>query len=437
MRIRPVCLLLALAMTAAACGGTDEVSAGGTTPLAGSAMSDSARAESAASAGDIATAAAGNQAFSAEAYLYLAGADAGNLVLSPASIRLALAMTWAGADGDTAVQMADALHLDFPADRMHAALNAIDALLDSRNREEAPGPDGQERKVVLTISNALWGQTGYAFLGEFLDTLAINYGAGMRLVDFENETEAARFTINDWVADQTNDRITDLIPQGVLSELTRLVLTNAVYLDATWASPFDPNDTRDGAFTNLAGDEVTLDVMHQTETFGYSSGDGWQAVELPYVGNELAMLVLVPDGGRFGEIEAALERVLGDAVEGLQPSTVALGLPKWEFRTQASLVEMMQALGMTDAFDQAVADFSPMTGEPELFIADVIHEAFIVVDEAGTEAAAATAVVMDLRAAMPGEMIELEIDRPFLFSLYDRETGEILFVGRVADPTAG
>ncbi len=437
MRIRPVCLLLALAMTAAACGGTEEVSAGGTTPLVGSAVSDSARMDSTASAGDVAAAAAGNQAFSAEAYLQLAGADAGNLVLSPASIRLALAMTWAGADGDTAAQMADTLHLDLPADRMHAALNAIDALLDSRNREEAPGPDGLERKVVLTISNALWGQTGYAFLGEFLDTLAINYGAGMRLVDYQNETEAARVTINDWVADQTNDRITDLIPRGVLNALTRLVLTNAVYLDATWASPFDPNDTWDGTFTNLTGDEVTLDVMHQTETFGYSSGDGWQAVELPYVGNELAMLVLVPDGGRFDEIEAALGRVLGDAVEGLQPSTVALGLPKWEFRTQASLVEMLQALGMTDAFDQRLADFSPMTGEPELFIADVIHEAFIVVDEAGTEAAAATAVVMELKAAPPSENIELEIDRPFLFSLYDRETGEILFIGRVADPTKG
>jgi len=437
MHMRLVPLLLALAMTAAACGDTEEIAAGDDTPIAGLVASDSSRTESIAPAGDIAIAATGNQAFSVDAYLQLAGSGTGNLVLSPASIRLALAMTWAGADGETAAQMAEALHFDLPSDRMHAALNAIDARLESLNREEDPGPDGEERKVVLTISNALWCQAGYAFLDGFLETLAINYGAGMRLVDYENEAEAARITINDWVAGQTNDRITDLIPQGVLSELTRLVLTNAVYLDATWASMFDPSDTRDGSFTNLAGDEVTLDVMHQTETFGYSSGDGWQAVELPYVGNELAMLVLVPDAGRFDEMEAALGAVLGDAVDGLKPATVLLGLPRWEFRTQASLVEMLQALGMTDAFDQGSADFSLITGAPELFVSDVIHEAFIAVDEAGTEAAAATAVVMDLRAAMPVDMIELEIDRPFLFSLYDRETGEILFIGRVADPTAG
>jgi len=437
MDMRPVPLLLALAMTAAACGSTEEIAASDDTPVIGPVASDSSRTQSAASAGDIAAAAAGNQAFSVDAYLQLAGSGTGNLVLAPASIRLALAMTWAGASGETAAQMAEALHFDLPFDRMHAALNAIDARLESLNREESPGPDGEERRVVLTISNALWGQAGYAFLDGFLETLAINYGAGMRLVDYENEAEAARVAINEWVAGQTNDRITDLIPRGVLSELTRLVLTNAVYLDATWASTFDPNDTRDGSFTTLAGDEVTLDVMHQTETFGYSSGDGWQAVELPYVGNELAMLVLVPDTGRFGETEAALEAVMGDAVDGLRPATVALGLPRWEFRTQASLVEMLQTLGMKDAFDQGLADFSLMTGAPELFVSDVIHEAFIAVDEAGTEAAAATAVVMDLRAMPPGNMIELEIDRPFVFSLYDRETGEILFIGRVADPTAG
>jgi serpin B len=457
MRSRLVPTLVVLAMTAAACGDagqaaeSEQTTATGpaagpglteseqtppTGPAAGPGLTESAatRAEAAVPPEDLSAAVAGNRAFSVDAYLELASSSAGNLVLSPASIRLALAMTWAGAAGATASQMTDALHLDLPPDRMHAALNEIDALLESRNRQEPPGPDGEERKVVLTINNALWGQVGYGFLQGFLDTLAINYGAGMHLVDFQADAEAARVEINDWVADRTNDRITELIPAGVLSGLTRLVLTNAVYLDASWAHPFASVDTADGTFTTLDGSRVTVPVMHRTGEIGYSSGDGWQAVELPYVGDELAMLVLVPDKGRFDEIESGLGTILDEAGQ-THVATVALGLPKWEFRTRAGLVPLLEALGMVDAFDPAVADFSPMTGQPELFVSDVIHEAFIKVDEAGTEAAAATAVIMNLRTAGPGETIELDIDRPFLFALQDRETGEVLFIGRVADPT--
>jgi serpin B len=422
-------------MTAAACGSADPIAAEDPVEGTGVAASDEARADPSASAADVASAIEGNRAFAVDAYLQLAAAGRDNLVLSPASIRLALAMAWAGAEGVTAEQMAEVLHLDLPAEEMHAALNAVDTLLAARNREEPPGPDDRERKVVLTISNALWGQAGFEFLETFLDTLAVSYGAGMRLVDFVVATEEARATINDWVSDQTNERIPELIPAGVLSELTRLVITNAVYLDASWMTMFDPAETRDGSFTTLEGEEVTAEVMHQTHGFLYSAGPGWQAVELPYVGNELAMLLIVPDAGSFGEVEADLGAVLAGAVAGLSMTDVALGLPTWEFRTQASLVEMLASLGMTDAFDQARADFSAMTGEPDLFISDVLHEAFISVDEDGTEAAAATAVIMDLRAAMPGDTVDLEIDRPFLFSLYDRESGEVLFIGRVADPT--
>ena len=255
-------------------------------------------------------------------------------------------MTWAGAGGATAGQMAEVLHFDLPADQMHAALNAVDALLASRNREENPGPNGEERKVVLTIANALWGQDGYGFMSDFLDTLAVNYGAGMRLVDFEADAEAARVMINDWVSDFTNERIPELIPGGVLSEMTRLVLTNAVYLDATWATPFDPNETWENEFTTLDGRVVAAEVMHRTGDTRYSSGDGWQAVEIPYVGNELAMLVLVPDAGGFAAVEGDLAAIMDAAREGLRPASVALGLPKWEFRTQAGLVPMLQALGM-------------------------------------------------------------------------------------------
>jgi serpin B len=420
-------------MTAAACGETTQAADPDPAPAS---VSDLARVTSAASASDIDAAVAGNRLFAVESYLELASAADGNLVLSPASIRLALAMTWAGASGATAEQMAEVLHFDLPPDQMHAALNAVDALLASRNLEMAPGPDDEERKVVLTIANALWGQDGYGFMEDFLDTLALNYGAGMHLVDFEADAEAARVAINDWVSDLTNERIPELIPGGVLSEMTRLVLTNAVYLDATWARPFDPNETWDSEFTTRDGRLVTAAVMHRTAEVRYSSGEGWQAIELPYVGNELAMLVLVPDAGAFEQVEVDLAAVMDAAREDSRPALVALGLPKWEFRSQAGLVPTLQALGMVDAFDSMVADFSWMTGEPDLFISDVIHEAFIKVDEAGTEAAAATAVIMDLRAALPGEMVELEIDRPFLFALQDTETGQILFLGRVADPTS-
>jgi serpin B len=290
-----------------------------------------------------------------------------------------------------------------------------------------------ERKVLVTIANALWGQDGHAFEADFLDALAENYGAGMRIVDFVGATEAARGVINEWVADETNDRITDLIPEGALGPMVRMVLTNAVYLDATWRVPFDPEATADGPFTLLDGPQVTVPIMHQEESLPYASGEGWQAVELPYVGGELAMTILVPDAGRYGEIEADAGALL-DAVRGSEVRMVRLGLPSFEFRTQTGLGDVLRRLGMPGAFDPATADFSGMTAAERLFISDVIHEAFIAVDEAGTEAAAATAVVMRATGA-PMDAVTLEIDRPFLFSLYDRETGAVLFMGRVLDPS--
>jgi serpin B len=429
LRIRTIAaLVVALALVAAACGD------GGASSSPGALIaSDLERRGPDAPAGDIAAVAAGNNAFAAAAYALLAE-EQGNLVYSPASIRLALAMTYAGARGRTAAEMAEVLRFDLSDEALHAALNALDQALASRNQEFPPTGDGVERKVILSIANSLWGQDGFAFRQEFLDTLAENYGAGMRVVDFVEATEAARQAINDWVAGETNDRITDLIAEGVLSEMTRLVLTNAVYLDATWASLFAEEDTWEAPFFLLDGSEVTVDTMHQDGSFPYAVGNGWQAVELPYVGSELAMLLLVPDRGRFAEVEGLVSGGLIDEVTAaLEGAQVDLGLPKFEFRTKASVADLLVALGMPTAFDPGEADFSGMTDEGRLFISDVIHEAFIKVDEEGTEAAAATAVIMDLTAA-PAEGVELQIDRPFLFSLYDRETGEILFMGRVLNP---
>ena len=316
-------------------------------------------------------------------------------------------MTYAGAKGQTAAEMAEVLRFDLQGEALHAAFNALDQELASRNRAEPTLDDGVERKVQLSIANSLWGQQGFTFAPEFLDTLAANYGAGMRVVDFVAATEAARQAINDWVAEETNDRITDLIPEGALSEMTRLVLTNAVYLDATWSSIFEKDATFDAPFSLLDGSEVIVPTMHQESSFPYAAGDGWQAVELPYVGEELAMVFLVPDAGRFAEVEGLLGAgLLDEVVAGLEGAEVRLALPKFEFRFKASVADLLKAMGMPTAFDPNAADFSGMTTEDALFISDVIHEAFIKVDEEGTEAAAATAVIMDLTSA------PVEVDRP-------------------------
>lgn len=385
---------------------------------------------------DVMTAATGLRAFAGQAYALLAEAKDGNIVYSPASIHLALAMTYSGARGDTAAEMREALHFDLDGDAFHEAMNTLDQVLASRNREEPPGSDGMERKVLLQVANALWGQQGFEFEQGFLDTLAADYGAGMRLVDYVAATEEARQAINAWVAEQTNDRIPELIPDGVLSAMTRLVLTNAVYLDATWAAPFDGNDTWEAPFTRLDGSEVLVETMHKQLVARYAAGDSWQAIELPYLGEELAMLFLVPDPGTLADIEAGVADGLFDEVlDTLGPADVNLSLPKYEFQFKTSVAQLLRDLGMLLAFDPSLADFSGMTAADRLFISDVIHEAFIAVDEEGTEAAAATGVVMDLAAA-PIAGIELQIDRPFLFSLYDRETGAVLFMGRVLDPAA-
>lgn len=377
------------------------------------------------------------EAFGLDLYALLADAGgSGNVVFSPASIVTALVMAYAGAAGTTAEEMAQTLHIDLPADRLHTSFNALDALLETRNREEQDHR-GEDVGVVINTANSLWAQLDLAFEPQFLDTLAANYGAGVRLVDYASAAEGARQAINAWVSDETAGKIPELIAAGGLDALTRLVLVNAVYLDATWASQFDPRATKPGDFHTLAGSTVTAQMMSQSSVFPYVRGDGWQAVELPYVHNELAMLLLVPDAGRFGETEDALKAGLLDTVvAGLTKTPeVRLTMPKFEFRAQSSLSDALRRLGMASAFAYETADFSGMTREEQLYISEVIHEAFIAVDEEGTEAAAATAIVMRTASA-PMETVELTIDRPFLFALRDLDTGALLFFGRVTDPSA-
>jgi serpin B len=382
---------------------------------------------------DLASLAEGNTTFAFDLYQVLRQAD-GNLFYSPYSISLALAMTYAGARGETARQMAEALSLILAPDALHPALNALDQALASRG-EGAAGKDDQGFR--LNIANALWGQEGYPFLPEFLDLLAENYGAGLGLLDFAGAAEEARLTINRWVEEQTEGRIQDLLAPGVLTAATRLVLTNAIYFNAAWLHPFEAELTEDGPFSLLGGGQVTVPMMRLpgAVSLGYAAGDGYQAVELPYDGGQLSMVLLLPDPGAYPAFEQALDAERATAIlEALSRQQVALTMPKFEFESQFSLGEALQALGMTDAFSEA-ADFSGMTGQRGLFIGAVIHKAFVAVDEAGTEAAAATAVVM-LESAMPLEPVEVRVDRPFVFFIRDIETGTVLFVGRVLDPSA-
>jgi serpin B len=372
----------------------------------------------------------GNSAFAFELYQALKGQE-GNLFYSPYSISLALAMTYAGARGETAQQMADTVQFMLEQERLHPAFNWLDAELAKRG-EGAQGKDGEGFR--LNVVNAIWGQKDYDFLSDFLDVLAENYGAGLRILDFITEAEKSRIIINDWVSNQTNDRIKDLIPQGAISELTRLVLTNAIYFNAAWAYPFDEVMTTDGPFYLIDGGQVTVPMMKQTESLGYIEGEGYQAVELPYDGGELSMVILLPEDGEFETFEQVLQaQKVSDIIRGLESARVTLTMPRFEFDSAFSLKDTLAGMGMPIAFSPDEADFSGMTGNRELFISDVIHKAFVAVDEAGTEAAAATAVIMNL-TSLPPPPVPVTIDRPFIFLIRDIETGAILFVGRVSNP---
>jgi len=373
----------------------------------------------------------GNSAFAFELYQALRERD-GNLLYSPYSISLALAMTYAGARNETAEQMADTLQFLLDQNSLHPAFNWLDAELTSRG-EGAKGKDGEEFKLIIV--NAIWGQKDYEFLSSFLDVLAENYGAGLRLLDFITETEKSRVTINDWVSYQTEGRIRDLIPPGLINELTRFALTNAIYFNAAWEYPFDEDMTSDGPFYLLGGGQVSVPMMRETEWFGYAEGEGYQAVELPYDGGELSMVILLPGSDNFSDFEEALQgEQVYDIISDLQTTGVALTMPRFEFKSAFSLGDTLSEMGMPIAFSGA-ADFSGMTGKPELYIWNVVHKAFVVVAETGTEAAAATAVSGEGEGE-PAAELEVTIDRPFIFLIRDIETGAILFVGRVLNPAA-
>ncbi len=382
-------------------------------------------------AADAVNAGAAVNAFGLDLYRALLGSDqAANIVISPASVALALAMARPGARGRTAAEMDSVLH-DLGSDVHAAWVGSLGAALDARTGT-FNDRTGSPQQVTLRVVNATFAQRGLALEQPYLDALATRFAAGLRLVDYQGAAEAARNLINGWVADRTEQRIRELLAQGAVDGQTRLVLVNAIYLKAAWQLPFTKEATAPAPFTRLDGSSVDVPMMHTADQYPYASGDGWHAVELPYVGGKLAMLVIVPDdlAAFSGTLDA--QRLTG-IVNGLAPAEVDLGLPKFSAETQAELGDILAALGMPTAFTDA-ADFSGITTQETLDISAVVHQANIDVDEAGTEAAAATAVIM--AAGMAAEPVSLTVDRPFLFALRDVETGTILFLGRIADPSA-
>ena len=385
-----------------------------------------------ASESDVAALVAGNSAFAFDLYRVLSDSG-GNLFFSPHSISLALAVAYSGARGETERQMADILGFGLPQARLHPAFNALDLSLQSGE------DDGDSGDFRLSVANSAWGQEGYGFLPEFLDGLALNYGEGMRAVDFRRNPEGARGQINDWVAEETKGLIKDVIPPGAIDELTRLALVNAIYFKAAWGIPFDATATSDRPFHLLDGSERDVPMMRQQSRLRYAAGDGFQAVDLPYAGGQVAMTVLVPDSGRFEEFQDSLDGPsFRGIVESLDRRQVRLSMPRFEMESSFSLTGALQAMGMTDAFDGQSADFSGMDGRSCgggvcLVISNVVHKAFVSVDEEGTEAAAATAVLVGVTSADPDAPIELVIDRPFLFVIRHQGTGAVLFLGRVLE----
>jgi serpin B len=356
-----------------------------------------------------------------------------NVFLSPHSVSLALAMTYAGARADTKNEMKGALHFSLADDRLNSAFDYLDLALQSRG-QNAQGKDGKPFR--LTVANSVWGQKGAAFEAPFLDTLAVSYGAGVNVVDFAKDTEDARLAINGWVSDKTETRIPELLSQGSVDPATRLILVNAVYFNAAWATKFTQGATAPAAFTKLDASVAQVPTMHAEVSTGYVKDPAFEAVELPYDGGDTSMLVIAPTAGTFTSFESSLTgaKVL-DVMAGLQPHSVQLSFPKAKLTGAYELNEPLESLGMKTAFSD-LADFSGISAAETLKVSAVIHQTFLDVDEDGTEAAAATAVSFeDTAAAIPETPVVMNVDRPYLLAIVDRQTKTLVFVGRILDPS--
>jgi len=374
-----------------------------------------------------------NNVFAGRLFQQLRQADEpANLFFSPYSIQQALALAYQGARGTTAEELAQALGWEGLAlDELAQGQAALSAdLLARGNRAEGVGQ--------LRIANSLWGEQSYAFAAEFLASLEQRFGAPLRPVDFLMASEEARQAINAWVEEQTADKIQDLIPQGAVDEATRLVLANAIYFKDAWLTPFTEGATSDADFRLLDGGTTPVPMMRLSERLGYyEDSSGLQAVELAYNSADFSMLLIVPplegytaweDDFSADELEAILSQMQGRRVN--------LGLPRFRVESSLRLDEALQALGLASLFDPQQADLSGMSAsaQRELFVSAALHKSYIAVDEQGTEAAAATGLIVGVTSAMPDAPVDLTIDRPFVFLIRDRRSGVVLFLGRVLNP---
>ena len=387
--------------------------------------------------GDVEQVVSDNTSFALELYSVL-DKEEGNFVYSPYSISLVLAMAYAGAGGETERQMARSLSFTLPQDRLHPAFNALDLDLKSR------GSGSQGRAFQLSIANSMWGQDGHSFLPTYLETLAVNYGGEIRPADFRQHPEEARRRINQWVSTETNGKVDGLLSHDAITPLTKLVLAQAVYFKAVWLHAFEPRATREWPFFALAstGRRVRMvELMRKTEWFGYARGDGFLAVDLPYSRSGVSMTILLPDAGRFIDFADSLNaEVIKEVLHGLMDRRIELEMPRFKLDASLDLVHILKAMGMPNAFDEKSAEFQGMDGlsrlagdDEGLQISDVVHQAYVSVDEAGTEAAAATAVHMLVGHWSPERPVAVTIDRPFVFLIRDKRTGAILFLGQVVE----
>ena len=377
---------------------------------------------------EVKTAVAGNTDFALELHRRLSTTEQ-NAISSGYSVSTALGMLWAGARGTSETALATALHFPFPQAQQHPLFNHLDRELLARNDAV-----GDYDRFQLRVVNDLWAQVGWTPLPAFLDVLGTQYGAGLRRLDFAAKPEQARTTINDWIASQTRDRIRDLFPEGSIDASTVLALTNAVYFKADWSEAFDPKNTANGTFHRLNGTTLDAPFMHRRAKLPMLVEDGLTAVELPYAGEELAMLALMPSD--LPAFERDLSAAKLEAIGGrLMERDVELSMPKWTFEQKADLEPVLSALGAGELFS-GDADLSGIDGRPGLFVQAVIHQAFVLVEESGTEAAAATGVSVG-RTSVPEPGTPIALDRPFVYLLRDRKTGSVLFVGRVAEPRQG
>lgn len=370
----------------------------------------------------------GNNSFAFDLFHRINLENTDNLIYSPYSIWMAFSMVYAGAQGETQSQMADVFHF-LDQDNQHITLNAIDQRLQALGTIKQGEDEGSP--FQLKLANAVWSQQGYAFKQPFLDLLATQYGAGLRVVDFQASTEAAREAINAWVNEQTNERIKEIATPGSISPDTRFVLTNAIYFKAGWMYKFDQAATADGSFTLMDGSHVTVPLMHLGAPLDYLDSEDYQAVRLPYVGYKTEMWIILPAEGRFEAVKGELGPVLMNKIEhqaGMDH--VTLTMPSFTIESDLALNNLLVQMGLTQAFCPE-GDFGGISDGGGLCIGQAIHKATIKVDEEGTEATAATMVAMPVSIM---KEVEMKVDRPFIFAIVDRDNGLILFLGQVLDP---